>query len=200
MNRLIALVVFLASAGYLAREFLAPAAAPPPPPPPTAEQEAGPPLPILTPGEIQKVRDSLQDQDPEVRWSAIRLLHNIHDPELPAALQDMLSRDPDPEVRVRIVGLLRDEAGEDRLAMMIKSLDDPDPAVRVAALRAIGDGGDPSATPWVTARLSDAEPSVRIAALKALGRFHDRRVAAYDAMAKKLRADYEAALKRRARR
>jgi HEAT repeat protein len=195
VTRLAAIAVLVLSAGYLLRAYLTPPPAPPPPPPPSAAQEAGDALPVLSPREIERVRASLKDQSPDVRWAAVRLLHGVHDPQLDASLREMLARDPDPDLRVKIVGLLGRDAGDARLATLIQGLDDADPSVRVASLKAIGEIGDPSATPWVVERLRDAEPDVRIEALKTLGRFQDKRKAEYRAMAKELRKDYEAALK-----
>jgi len=192
------LFIFLGAGAFLVYDHLHPEKPPEaPPPPPAIAQQAGP---VFAEDEIKKVRLSLQDADPSVRWAAIQLLFNIRDPQLGPILEKMLAEDPDPEVRMKVVGLFKGREDLSRLGALVRGLADTDPSVRIASLQALGDIGDPSVAVWVTALLKDAEPDVRIEALKTLGRFQDKRKADFKALADKLRADYEEAVRRAATR
>lgn len=167
-----------------------------PPPPPVSIQ----PAPVFSETEIRKVRLSLQDADPTVRWAALQLLFNIRDPQLGPSLEKMLAEDPDPEVRMKVVGMFKGQENLSRLGALVRGLNDSDPQVRIASLQALGDIGDPSVCTWVTALLKDAEPTVRIEALRALGRFQDKRKAEFKVLSDKLRTDYEEAVRHAAAR
>ncbi len=198
MNRLLMLVVFFGAAAFLVWDHRRPERTPmAPPPPPALMQQPGP---VFSEDEIKKVRLSLQDADSSVRWAAIQLLFNIRDPQLGPILEKMLSEDPDPEVRMKVVGLFKGREDLSRLGALVRGLNDTDPQVRMASLKALGDIGDPSVVVWVTALLKDAEPDVRIEALKTLGRFQDKRKADFKALADKLKSDYEEAVRRAAAR
>ncbi len=190
------LFIFLGAGVFLAWDHLQPERPAPAPPPPPAMAQA--PGPVFSEDEIKKVRMSLQDADPAVRWTAIQLLFNIRDPQLGPSLEKMLTDDPDPEVRMKVVGMFRGQENLSRLGALVRSLNDSDPQVRIASLQALGDIGDPSVAVWVTALLKDAEPNVRIEALKTLGRFQDKRKAEFKELSEKLRADYEDAIRRAA--
>ncbi len=196
MNRLLMLFIFLGAGAFLIWDHQHPEAPPVAPPPPPAIAQL--PGPVFSEDEIRKVRTSLQDADSTVRWAAIQLLFNIRDPQLGPILEKMLAEDPDPEVRMKVVGLFKGREDLSRLGGLVRSLSDTDPQVRIASLQALGDIGDPSVAVWVTALLKDAEPSVRIEALKTLGRFQDKRKADFKALADKLRSDYEDAVRRAA--
>ncbi len=187
------LFIFLGAGSYLIWDHLHPVHETVVPPPPPIVQLPGP---VFAEEEIKKVRLSLQDADSSVRWAAIQLLFNIRDPQLGPILEKMLAEDPDPEVRTKVVGLFRGREDVSRLGGLVRGLNDTDPSVRIASLQALGDIGDPSVVVWVTAILKDAEPSVRIEALRTLGRFQDKRKAEFKALADKLRADYEEAVRR----
>lgn len=198
MNRLLMLLVFLGAGAFLVWDHRRPERTPiAPPPPPAIIQEPGP---VFSEDEIKKVRLSLQDADSSVRWAAMQLLFNIRDPQLGPLLEKMLGEDPDPEVRMKVVGLFKGREDLSRLGALVRGLNDTDPQVRMASLKALGDIGDPSVVVWVTALLKDAEPDVRIEALKTLGRFQDKRKAEFKTLAEKLRTDYEEAVRRSAAR
>lgn len=198
MNRLVMLFIFLGAASFLVWDHRNPAReAVAPPPPPAIVQEAAP---VFSEEEIKKVRLSLQDSDGTVRWAAIQLLFNIRDPQLGPMLEKMLTEDPDPEVRMKVVSLFKGREDLSRLGALVRGLSDYDSAVRIASLQALGDIGDPSVVVWITALLRDVEPDVRIEALRTLGRFQDKRKAEFKALADKLRSDYETAVRRAAAR
>jgi HEAT repeat protein len=195
MSKLFAFIVFLAAAAFLAFQYLRPPAPPPmaaEPPAASAPRDLGP---VFSEVEVEKVRQSLKDGDPTVRWAAVQLLYGIHDPQLGGLLENMIATDPDPDLRIKIVGLMKGREDLARLGGMIKGLRDVDMTVRIASLKALGDVGDPSVVTWVTALLKDPEPEVRIAALQTLGRFQDKRRAEFDALSEKLKKDYEEALR-----
>lgn len=198
MNRLAMLFIFLGAGTFLVWDHLHTDRTPQaPPPPPAIVQQPGP---VFSEDEIKKVRLSLQDADASVRWAAIQLLFNIRDPQLGASLEKMLTEDPDPDVRMKVVGLFKGREDLSRLGALVRGLSDYDANVRMASLRALGDIGDPSVVIWITALLRDVEPEVRIEALRTLGRFQDKRKAEFKALADKLRADYEDAVRRAAAR
>ena len=197
MNRPALLLVFLGSGAFLVWDFKHPQRPAVVAPPPPAAAQLGP---VFSDEEIHKVRFSLQDSNPAVRWAAIQLLFNIHDPQLESNIEKMLTDDPDPEVRVKVIGLLKGHEQRYRLGVLVRSLGDVDPAVRMASLQTLGEIGDPTVTVWITAALRDVEPEVRIEALRTLGRFQDKRKAEFKALADKLRLDYEEAVRRAAAR
>lgn len=168
----------------------------PPQAPPMPMQLNLPAAPVLSIEEIQRVRNSAADRDPEVRWAAIKLLFAVKDPDTLAVIDKIVSSDPDPEVRRKAVDLLNQ--GEDRalLPTLIKGLKDPDMGVRISSLKGLGEVGDPAALPWMTEALKDYEPEVKVEALRALGKFQDKRKRQFQVLADKLREDYEAALRR----
>ncbi|NNN07509.1 MAG: HEAT repeat domain-containing protein [Elusimicrobia bacterium] len=196
MRRAFALIVLLTSGGFLAREYMEPPQQPPPAPPPAITHVE--PGPIFSDMELKRIRASIKDGDPGVRWSAAQLLFSIHDPHLGPILDKMITEDPDPDVRMKVIGLMKGREDLLRLGGLVRALGDTDKGVRLQALKALGDIGDPSVAGWVTALLKDPEPDVRIAALQTLGRFQDKRKQEFRALAEKLKQDYEAALRRKA--
>ena len=196
MSRPVALAVFLVSSGFLAYQYRPVRRRSAPTPPRSAAMIE--PAPLFTGNEIERMRASLQDPSPDVRWAAAQLLFNIRDPRLGEILDKMVSDDPDAGVRIKIVGLMKGREDWVRLGGLVKGLSDVEKSVRIASLSAIGDIGDPSVSTWVTALLKDPEPDVRIAALRTLGRFQDKRLDDFRALAEKLRKDYENALRHEA--
>ena len=198
MNRLVMLFIFLGAGSFLVWDHLHPKQAMmAPPPPPAIIQQPGP---VFSDEEIKKVRLSIQDADGSVRWAAVQLLFNIRDPEIASIMEKMLTEDPDPEVRMKVVSLYKGQEHLSRLGALVRGLNDYDISVRKASLQALGDIGDPSVVVWITALLRDSDPSVRIEALHTLGRFQDKRKAEFEALAEKLRSDYEEAVRHAAAR
>jgi len=198
--RIIALILFLAAAGYLSRAYLRPLQPPQPPAPPPMADPSKDALPVFSEKEILKIRQSIQDSDPDVRWTAVQLLYAVRDPQLGTMIEKIIAEDTDADLRLRVVGLMKGQQESAMLGGLVKGLRDIDRNVRIASLRALGNIGDPSVTTWVTALLKDPEPEVRIAALQTLGRFQAKRKADFQALADKLRKDYEDAQKRAAAR
>jgi HEAT repeat protein len=197
MSKLISLIIALAAAGYLLSQYRRPPAPPPLPAEPPAASPTRDMGPAFSEAELEKVRRSLKDGDSTVRWTAAQLLFSIHDPKLGGLLEKMIAEDPDPELRLKIVTLLKGREGASaRMGGLVRGLSDVDKSVRIASLNALGDIGDPSVVTWVTALLKDPEPEVRIAVLQTLGRFDEKRRADFAALQDKLKNDYEEALRR----
>ncbi len=192
------LFVFIAAVAFLLWDRMNPERGNLAPPPPPAILQ--PPAPVFSETEIKKVHASLQDADMTVRWAAIELLFNIRDPQIGQILERLLSEDPDPELRIKIVGLFKGHEELARLGALVRGLNDIDKSVRLASLQALGDIGDPSVATWVTSLLRDVEPEVRVEALRTLGRFQDKRKDDFKTLAEKLRKDYEEAVRRAAAR
>lgn len=170
---------------------------PPPPPPVLRPLDNLPPMPVIDAAEFEKVQRSTRDPSPEVRWAAIQLLYALRDPSAMELLEHIMTDDPEPDLRLKAVALLRNGGSSASLPTLVKGLKDVDKTVRVASLIAIGDIGDPASAPWVTEALKDYEPEVRVAALQTLSRFQDQKTAQFRRLAESLRKDYEAALLRK---
>jgi HEAT repeat protein len=168
---------------------------PQPPAPPAISAQPAPDS-FLQVSEIKRVRKSVDDFDAGVRWAAIEFLFNVRDPEAIVYLSKAASEDPDTDIRLKAIALLK--TAQDipivKLQGLIKALSDYDTGVRIAALRAIGDLGDANAAPWVADVLRDAEPEVRKEALHTLSKFQDRRKEEFAALAQKLKEQYEIAV------
>jgi hypothetical protein len=196
MRRGFALLVLVSAGGYLVYAYRArPEPEPLPPPPPVMAAE---PAMVFSEVDAQRIRLSLQDPDPGVRWSAAQLLYSIRDPQLGPLLDKMIAEDPDPDVRMKVVGMMKNREDVMRLGGLVRALGDTDKGVRLQALSSLGDIGDPSVATWVTALLKDPEVEVRVAALQTLGKFQDKRKKEFHALAQKLKSDYEEALRREA--
>ena len=104
MSRLLALIIFLVAAVYLSREYSRPPQPPAPPPMADPSKDA---ISVFSEREIIKVRQSLQDADPDVRWAAAQLLSIVRDPQLGALLEKLIAEDSDTGLRVKVVGLMK---------------------------------------------------------------------------------------------
>ena len=164
-----------------------------PPPPAPADLPA---TPILSMEDIERVRRSAGDLDPNVRWAAIQLLVTVKDPEIVAVVDKIMRQDTEPELRAKAVELLQKVENVTVLPPLIRGLQDPEQNVRISSLRSMGAIGDPAAVPWITESLKDYEPQVRAEALRTLSLFQDKRRREWEALAQRLRAEYQEAVKR----
>ncbi|MEK7858073.1 MAG: HEAT repeat domain-containing protein [Elusimicrobiota bacterium] len=169
----------------------------PAPPEPQPMLQNPTPLPVILPSELEKVRRSLSDADPAVRWAAIELLYTLKDPSVLEIIEKTVGEDSDGDIRLKGVQLLRSGGTSLTLPALLKGLRDVETPVRLASLQALGDLGDPAAIPAVTDLLKDTEPEVRVEALHTLGRFQERRKKEFQVLADRLRRDYEAAVRRK---
>ncbi|MFA6004352.1 MAG: HEAT repeat domain-containing protein [Elusimicrobiota bacterium] len=165
-------------------------------PPPEPPQVTLPMTPVLSLEEIAKVRQSTRDQDPDVRWAAIKLLVTLKDPEIVSVMDKVIAQEPDPGLRARSIELLRSADNVGVLPPIIRGLKDPDKDVRISCLKTLGDIGDPAAIPWVVEALHDVDPEVKVAALRAMGRFQEQRAQEFEQVARQLRQNYESAVQR----
>src|SRR3989338_876161 len=163
-------------------------------PPPALERTE--PAPFLSLGEIKRLRVVAKDPDPNVRWATMELLFMVKDPESIGILQKAVINDPDRDLRIKSIQLLEKKNDLLALAGLIRGILDIDKDVRLAALKSAGAIGDPAATPWVMEALKDIEPEVRGEALLTLGQFQDKRKTQYAEVIARLRAQYEAEVKR----
>lgn len=154
------------------------------------------PQPFLTVVELKKVRKSVRDADPGVRWSALELLFTFRDPQSVKLLEKAIAEDPDPDLRLKAIRLLSTTPNADRVPALVRGLTDVEKDVRLASLEALGQLGDASASPWVVETLKDPEPEVKRAALDTLGKFQEKRKREFQELSDKLRVQYETAVKK----
>lgn len=189
------MALFAASASFLYWQYQrmampSPSAVAPAPPPPKA-------APVLGPSDLSRFRDSAHDNDPRVRWASLELLYALGDPSSVPLLEKAATGDPDPDLKLKALKLLETGAGKPTVQGLVKGLQDPDKEVRLETLRALGKLGDPAAAPWITdAASKDYEPEVKIEAMHVLGAFQDEQRAKFNALAARLREQYEAAVAR----
>lgn len=198
MRWVLALALLIGSAVYLYDRYQrldAPAAVPPAPP---ALSSLPAPDSFLAVAEIKRIRGSVSDPDPGVRWAALEFLFNVRDPEAVDRLSKAVAEDPDPALRLKGIELLKRASAVPILKLqgLIKALSDVDPSIRIASLKAIGDVGDAHAAPWVADALKDYDPDVRTQALHTLGQFQDKRKEEFKALAEQLKAQYETAVRK----
>lgn len=198
MPWVIAMLLLVASSFYLYERYTRLSTPSVVPPPRALERPVDSQLPpLLSAKEIEGIRRSVTSPDPGVRWAAMQLLHTLRDPEAVNMIESAVARDPDPELRMKAIELLRQKGGTGEIRALIKGLKDTEPEVRIASIRALGHLGDPAATPWIAdAAVNDYDAEVKREALLALGRFQDKRRAEFAELAERLRREYQSAVKR----
>jgi HEAT repeat protein len=191
--------VVLVVAGFFAFQQLKPKPAPPPPPPPPPAITLEP-QPIIDPAEQAKIVKSASDQDPGVRWEALVLLDKMKSPQALPLMFEKLEKDPEPEVRIKIIKVLSARKGPEITQHLVGALKDLEPSVRVEALIALDQIGDFAAASAITDTLKDQEETVRIQALKTLNSLQDKKAAEIAAEQKRqeeLRRQAEEAARKR---
>ena len=133
-------------------------------------------------------RLGLEDEDAEVRATAIRALWEVEEPDLIAPLLDFLQHDPDVNVRAAAAGALgryvylgeldklpAPQAGrlQQILLNVIHGADEPE--VRRRALEAVAYSGRPEIPPLISEAYASSDHKFRISALFAMGRSADPR-------------------------
>lgn len=170
----IALVAALAFVAYQ-RGMLTPAA-PPPPPPPPPPAILNEPAPVISEVELQKVLKSAQDPEPNVRWEAVLFLDKVKSPKAMPLMREMLQKDMESSVRIKIINLLSNRRGEDVLQALVDSMKDQEPEVRLEALKALEKIGNYSVAGAITeGPLRDSEESVRLQAMRTLNSLQDKK-------------------------
>lgn len=189
----------LVVAGFFAIKQFKPAPPPPPPPPPPPAILLEP-LPIINEAEQAKIVKSSSDQDPDVRWESLVLLDKMKSPQALPLLFEKLHKDPEADVKIKIITLLSERSSHDISQNLVWALKDLEPTVRVAALQALDKIGDFATASAITDTLKDQEETVRVQALKTLNSLQDKKAAEIAAAQQKQeeerRAAEEAARKR----
>jgi HEAT repeat protein len=189
----ILLVCAIAVAGYMAYNEFKPVPPPPPPPPPPAILSE--PAPVINEAEQAKILKSAEDQDPSVRWEAVLLLDKMKSPQAMPILFHMLQKDLDPTLRIKAVDLLGNRKGTDVVNALVGALKDQEADVRLASLRAIEKIGDYSVAGVIaTGPIRDQEESVRLQALKTLNTLQDKKAAEIEAARVRYEQEKAAAL------
>ncbi|MBI3566506.1 MAG: HEAT repeat domain-containing protein [Elusimicrobia bacterium] len=170
----IALVAALAFVAYQRGMFTpAPPPPPPPPPPPAILNE---PAPVISEVELQKVLKSAQDPEPNVRWEAVVFLDKVKAPQAMPLMREMLQKDMEASLRIKIIDLLANRKGEEVLTALVASMKDQEPEVRLEALKALEKIGNYSVAGAITeGPLRDSEESVRLQAMRTLNSLQDKK-------------------------
>jgi hypothetical protein len=168
------LIVILAIAGFFTFRQMQPKPVPPPPPIPEILQQ---PAPIISPEEEAKILRSANDQDPSVRWQAMLFLDKMQSPKAPMIFLEKLQKDPDAELRIKILDRLSLRHDVQVTRGVITALKDYEPQVRIAALHALDKIADYSVASAITDILKDQDPSVREEALRTLNSLQDKKAA-----------------------
>ncbi len=131
-------------------------------------------------------RMGLEDEDAEVRATAINSLWEAEEPDLIAPFIEFLQRDPDAGVRAAAASALgrfvylgeieelpepQFHRIEDVLLATVKGNDDLD--VRRRALEAVAYSSRPEVAPLISRAYADPEPKWRVSAIFAMGRTAD---------------------------
>ncbi len=174
------------------RGILKPAAPPPPPPPPPAILNE--PAPVIDQAELQKVLNSAQDPDANVRWQAVLFLDKVQSPQAMPLMRQMLQRDMDAQLRINILNLLSARKGPDVVQAVLLGTKDMEPEVRLAALQALEKIGDFSvASDIANGPIRDQDERVREQAMKTLNTLQDMKQKEIDAARQRYEAEKEAA-------
>jgi HEAT repeat protein len=131
----------------------------------------------LSAGDSELCILSLDDEKPEVRISATRLLGMLGDKQAQDALLARLA-DKNPRVREAAVEALGRVGDEKTVEVLLEKLEDRDPAFRLHIVRALARLGDERAVLPLAKRLDDKALEVRIAAASALGALESRNAVA----------------------
>lgn len=169
-------VILVAVLGFLVwQRFLQPAP-PPPPPPPPPPAILSEPAPVINEAEIQKVLKSAQDPEPTVRWEAVLFLDKVKAPQAMPIMREMLRRDSEPSVRIKVIELLSNRHNPEVMEALIAAMKDQEPEVRLAAIRALDKIGDFSVAGAIAeGPIRDQDEQVRLQAMKTLNSLQDRK-------------------------
>lgn len=196
MGRLFFIAVLAGGIFYMYQQGTKPPPPPPEPPPRPPILDVQAPAPVITAEELEKVRMSTKDSDPQVRWAAIELLYKVRAPDAYDILENALSIDTELDVRRRALELIKVSDNPAKVKDLVLATKDSEKEIRLAALLALGEHGGPSVAPNVVALLNDVEPDVRLQAIHALGRIQEKRYQEFKAEQDLLREEYEKAVAR----
>lgn len=115
----------------------------------------------------------LKDDNPAVRAAAVKEIGGFGDNFL-AALNEMLPKEKEESVRVRLIEQLGAHRYKPALPLIRKALEDESAQVRIAACTAIAQIEDEESIPGLIQRLKDQDILVRAATTRALATFGER--------------------------
>lgn len=162
--------------GFLVwQRFLQPAP-PPPPPPPPPPAILSEPAPVINEAELQKVLKSAQDPEPNVRWEAVLFLDKVKAPQAMPLMREMLRRDSEPAVRIKVIELLSNRHNPEVIEALVAAMKDQEPEVRLSSLRALDKIGDFSVAGAIAdGPIRDQDEGVRLQAMRALNSLQDKK-------------------------
>lgn len=127
----------------------------------------------LQPAMSERIIPLLNDPDPNVRESAVKIAGYFGYPEAASALIN-LSRDPNERVRCAAIEHLPFIEDERAFDVLLHAMKEETPTARAAAARALGNMDAPEVTQRLIEGLSDEEVWVRYFSARALGRLRAR--------------------------
>jgi hypothetical protein len=154
------------------------------------------PAPMLADAQLVELRKAAFSADKGVRLAAIQSLFALSDPKIMLILEQAMTTEPDPEVRVTIVLLLKTSTDRGSLKVLGLGVHDVDPTVRVASLRVLSEVGDLTNTGVVAEAAADADDGVKLQAMDTLSHLQERRKAQYEELSQQLRRQYEEQVKK----
>lgn len=144
-----------------------------PPPPPEIEQE---PPPVLSDKQLNRIRASTRDTNPDVRWEAVDLLVKARYAQADNILYEMLQRDGSSQNKLKVIAILQGRTGDpNAVYALTRALRDTEADVRLACLRALGAIGDPSSAAAIGGLLRDVDEGVRLEAIRTLNTLESAR-------------------------
>jgi HEAT repeat protein len=169
-------------------------APPPPPPPPPPPAILSEPAPVINEAELQKVLKSAADPDANVRWEAVVFLDKVKSPRAMPLMEEMLEKDMEPTLRIKIVNLLGGRHTPEVMKALVFAMKDQEPEVRLAALQALEKIGDFSvASNIADGPIRDQDETVRLQAMKTLNSLQDKKQKEIDDARARYEADKAAA-------
>lgn len=113
----------------------------------------------------------LDDANPNIRWTAARILGEIGDPHaIPTLISFLGNVSQNYQARVALAHI-----GEASLQPLLNELENPDHRVRRDSIEALGELKNPSAVPALISMLNDSDSYTRETIARALGRIRDTR-------------------------
>lgn len=122
----------------------------------------------LTRETLHTLYELTSDPSEKVRWTAVELLYRTDDPNITKILMTVMSRDPDPGVKTRIIDMVSADKDKQSLKIIAVAIKDFNKEVRLAALRNLKKFNYPEAIPIISRALNDEEQDVKLAAMDTL--------------------------------
>ncbi|AKB52162.1 putative oxidoreductase/HEAT repeat-containing protein [Methanosarcina barkeri str. Wiesmoor] len=117
---------------------------------------------------ISIISEALKDEDPSVRWSAIKALRNIKSDKAVKPLINAL-KDEDDDLRWNVAEILGKIKSDTAVKLLINALKDENSHVRLSAAEALGNIKSETAVQLLINALNDENENVQRGAAEALG-------------------------------